>query len=178
MGFLTEEDGESKLGVVIQVETQGEHVLVGVRHADGSFSVGSAEEFESAPRFLVFYNKPGFGFEQGKNELEEDGFGRGWCVAQKANVLACGNDESPVFFCRHATGDIAQQELGPILREHQDAEGLAECDSVFEVSFLDLDEALHELNTLMEIEWTLQDATKGFLYLEWNEHFAAYEEDE
>jgi len=43
------------------------------------------------------------------------------------------------------------------------------CNARFEVTIEDLDEALNEINTLMEVQGALQDASKGYLFLPWNE---------
>jgi hypothetical protein len=49
---------------------------------------------------------------------------------------------------------------------HEDA--LRECDARFEIVIEDLDEALDEINTLMEVQGALQDVSQGFLFLPWN----------
>jgi hypothetical protein len=45
---------------------------------------------------------------------------------------------------------------------------LARCAARFEIIFNDLDEVLAEINTLIEVQTTLQDATKGYLFNSWN----------
>ncbi|MCU0627700.1 MAG: hypothetical protein MUF21_14630 [Gemmatimonadaceae bacterium] len=51
------------------------------------------------------------------------------------------------------------------------ASGTAElrhCDARFEIEIEDLDAALDEINTLMEVQGALQDASQGWLHLPWN----------
>jgi len=37
-----------------------------------------------------------------------------------------------------------------------------------EIGIADLDEVLDEINTLIEVQCTLQDATSGYLFNSWN----------
>ena len=49
---------------------------------------------------------------------------------------------------------------------------LRECDARFEIGMDDLDKVLDEINTLMEVETALQDASHGYLFLPWNGNLA------
>ena len=60
----------------------------------------------------------------------------------------------------------AQQKF---LRMHIPAVALAR----FEIEFDNLDEALYEINTLMEVQAALQDASSGLLFLPWNGNLSA-----
>jgi hypothetical protein len=166
LGF-TVDGGDRKLGVAVQVEAAGERIVVGVRHADGSFSICSAKEFESVPRFLVFYRRPGFGIDEAERALAS-GRGRKLTRARRDDVLAVRWKKGPVLFIRHAVGEVVAQEVA-LLGDNPHAEGLAGCDALFEVSFLDLDKVLDESISLLEVQWTLADELAGgFEYLEWN----------
>ena len=56
-----------------------------------------------------------------------------------------------------------------LLRDKPHTEGLAGCDALFEVSFLDLDEVLDEGISLLDVQFTFADELAGgFEYLEWN----------
>jgi hypothetical protein len=46
---------------------------------------------------------------------------------------------------------------------------LARCDRRFEVGFEDLEAVLLETNTLAEVQMTLQDLTKGYITMAWND---------
>jgi hypothetical protein len=163
LGFSTD-GGERRLGVAVQVEATAGQCLVGVRHADGTFSICSAREFESAPRFLVLYHKPGFGLDQAEGALARE-----LSVARRGDVLAVRWRQGPVLFVRHATGELVAQEVALIGEDHPHAEDLARCDALFEVSFLDLGEVLDESTTLCKVQWGLEDELgEGFEYLEWN----------
>ncbi|MGL4464139.1 MAG: hypothetical protein ACRC1K_18475 [Planctomycetia bacterium] len=166
LGFAPEGD-DRKLGVAIQVETDGERIVVGVRHEGGSFSVCSASEFDSAPRFLVFHRKPGFGIDQAERALAT-GRGKRLKRARRGDVLAVRWKTGPVLFIRHAAGDAVAQEIA-LLGDTPHADGLAGCDSLFEISFVDLDEVLDESISLLDVQWTFADELAGgFEYLDWN----------
>jgi hypothetical protein len=166
LGFYADGD-ERKVGVAVQVEAAGERIVVGVRHADGSFSICSAKEFESAPRFLVFYRRPGFGIDQAERALAT-GRGKQLKRDRRDDVLAVRWKKGPVLFIRHAAGEVVAQEVR-LLGDNPHAEGLSECEALFEVSFLDLDEVLDESVSLLDVQWTFADALAGgFEYLGWN----------
>lgn len=56
------------------------------------------------------------------------------------------------------------------------ASALSQCDSRFEIAIDDLDGVLDEMNTLIEIQSTLQDETGGYLFNSWNEELSAPEQ--
>jgi hypothetical protein len=53
---------------------------------------------------------------------------------------------------------------------------IATCDSEIRIVFEDIDETLDEINTLIEIQTTLQSATNGLIYTSWNQNFFMPEE--
>ena len=59
-------------------------------------------------------------------------------------------------------------------RKHR---ALAEaCDAYIEVKFETLDEVLDEINTLIVVQFALQQATGGLLYRSWNQSFSGPDE--
>jgi hypothetical protein len=50
------------------------------------------------------------------------------------------------------------------------------CDTQIEITFRDLEEVLDEINTLIDIQATLQEATGGLLYRSWNQTFSGPED--
>jgi hypothetical protein len=113
----------------------------------------------SAPRFLVLYHKPGFGIDEAERALAA-GRGRKLTRARRGDVLAVRWKQGPVLFIRHAVGEAVTQEVAP-LGDNPHADRLAECDSLFEVSFLDLDAVLDESVSLLDVQWTLADELAG-----------------
>ena len=71
-----------------------------------------------------------------------------------------------------ASGTDVQQESQEISANEE----LKQCDKRFQISFDDLDEVLDEINTLIEVQITLQNATRGFLWNSWNGQLTAPED--
>lgn len=46
-------------------------------------------------------------------------------------------------------------------------------DAQIKIEAIDLDEVLDEINTLIEVQVALQDATSGLMYMSWNQNFSA-----
>jgi hypothetical protein len=70
------------------------------------------------------------------------------------------------FTCRRSR--TSPSEAAEIGRGTEHAEAMAAFDARFEVEFDDLEDALDEINTLMEVQGALQDASQGYLFLPWN----------
>jgi hypothetical protein len=164
LGFSADNQGR-RIGVVIQTEANAGQCIVGIQHADGSYSVCSPEEFEAAPRCLILFHKVGFGINQALEALAGKGV---LSVARMAEILAVRWGQGPVLFVRHAAGKLVAEELALIGKDSPHAAALSRCNALFEVSFLDLEEVLDEINTLIEVQCTLQEATQGLLYTGWN----------
>jgi hypothetical protein len=50
------------------------------------------------------------------------------------------------------------------------------CDTEIKIELRDVEEALDEINTLIQVQWALQAATHGLMYLSWNHNFAGPDE--
>lgn len=92
----------------------------------------------------------------------------GLTVKRYDNKLLCFRDDSPQFTIVLATGKQIQQEAVEIAQGTPHAGSMNQCDCRFEVFFDDLDEVLDEINTLMDVQGALQDASGGFLFTPWN----------
>jgi hypothetical protein len=46
------------------------------------------------------------------------------------------------------------------------------CDTQIKIELPDVEEVLDEINTLIEVQSTLQAATRGLMYMSWNHNFA------
>jgi hypothetical protein len=51
------------------------------------------------------------------------------------------------------------------------------CDTQIKIELTDVDEALDEINTLIELQSLLQNATKGLTYLGWNQAFSCPDDE-
>jgi hypothetical protein len=52
----------------------------------------------------------------------------------------------------------------------------AASDAYIEIKFEDLDEVLYEINTLIQVQITLQETTRGLMYCSWNQTFSVPDE--
>ena len=89
-------------------------------------------------------------------------------VTRNGDQLMIRRGGSPEFRVSLVREDWVQQEAVEIGAGTPHAAALGKCDARFEISFDSLDEVLDEINTLMEVQGTLQDASRGILFLPWN----------
>jgi hypothetical protein len=94
--------------------------------------------------------------------------GYGLSVTRHGDELTAGRPGSPQFRIRLSTAPHVAVEAAEIGEGTSHAAALRECTARFEVEIDDLDTALDEINTLMEVQGALQDASRGFLHLSWN----------
>ena len=76
--------------------------------------------------------------------------------------------DSPVFRIARSSEPHVVIESAEIGDGSPHSDAVSKCDSRFEVLTDDLDSALDEINTLIDVQATLQDATEGFMFTCWN----------
>ena len=94
--------------------------------------------------------------------------GYGLTATRHPDDLTVGRPGSPQFRVRLVVGESVRVEAAEIGEGTPHEAALRECDARFEIGIEDLDEALDEINTLMEVQGALQDASHGYLFLPWN----------
>jgi hypothetical protein len=94
--------------------------------------------------------------------------GYGLTVTRKDDTLIAGWPGSPQFRVHLVVGELVRAEATEIGKGTPYEAAMRECDARFEIGIDDLDEALDEFNTLMEVQGALQDASQGYLFLPWN----------
>lgn len=94
--------------------------------------------------------------------------GYGLTVTRYDDHLVAGWPDSPQFRVRLEISEIVKFEAAEIGEGTPYEAAMRECDARFEISIEDLDEALDEFNTLMEVQGAIQDASQGYLFLPWN----------
>lgn len=94
--------------------------------------------------------------------------GYGLTVSGEGDRLVVGRPGSPRFWVHLSSAPQVQVEAAEIGTGTPDEVAMRECGARFEVEIEDLDEALDEINTLMEVQGALQDASRGYLFLPWN----------
>lgn len=94
--------------------------------------------------------------------------GYGLDVTRDDTGLVAGRPDRPRFRVGLVVGEAVRAEAAEIGEGTPLAAALRDCDARFEILIDDLDEALDEINTLMEVQGALQDASRGYLFLPWN----------
>ena len=89
-------------------------------------------------------------------------------VVREGEVITAGRPGGIQFRIRLAAGEHVRVEASEIGEATPHAAAMRECSARFEIDIQDLDAALDEMNTLMEVQGALQDASRGFLFLPWN----------
>jgi len=92
----------------------------------------------------------------------------GLTVVPQSDHLLISRPGSPLFRVRLSMAEWVRIEAAEIGGGTPYAAAMRDCDARFEIDFDSLDEALQEINTLMEVQVALQDACQGFLFLSWN----------
>jgi hypothetical protein len=64
--------------------------------------------------------------------------------------------------------DYVTDEAAEISKGTPHEREISQCESRYEILIDDLDLVLDEINTLIEVQATLQSATSGFLFNSWN----------
>ncbi|MEL6496450.1 MAG: hypothetical protein AAFQ41_15205 [Cyanobacteria bacterium J06623_7] len=114
---------------------------------------------------LVYCSSDLANLQGAKTVLEQQGL----TVTDDNDRLTCVWHDSPQFTIRfHQQAEVreAAQKLGEEYPNYRSR--LKNCHARFEISFADLSEVLDEINTLIEIQLTLQDTMAGIVFTSWN----------
>jgi len=114
---------------------------------------------------MIFCSSDRASLDKAQDVLEQDGL----TVEKENSRLTCFRDSSPKFTIYLNRGEDIQTEAKEIAEEYPNYRSrLKNCDARFEISFADLSEVLDEINTLIDIQLTLQDETEGIVFTSWN----------
>jgi hypothetical protein len=94
--------------------------------------------------------------------------GYGLTVDKAEEHLVAYRPGSPSYLVRLVKDAHVLAEATEIGAETEHAVEMSMCSERFEIEIEDLSEALDEINTLMEVQGALQDASGGYLFLPWN----------
>lgn len=89
-------------------------------------------------------------------------------VMRAGDALSVRWDDGPEFQVSLTVDPRVALEVAEFGEGTSFADEMRRCDARFEVGIEDLDEALDEMNTLIEVQCTLQEATRGHLFNSWN----------
>ena len=113
-------------------------------------------------------------FESGRCDLDgaiDALVRRGLSVDRSGDRIAVtwpGVPDSPRLVVILVTEPFVLTEAAEIGEGTEHADAMRRCDARFEIVIEDLDAALDEINTLIEVQATLQDASRGYLFNDWN----------
>lgn len=114
---------------------------------------------------MVFFKAGEVDLERAAAALADDGL----TVTHEGGALHTWWDEAgPRLRIWLARGPHVQQEAVEIGRRHGQLPALAPCDARFEIAIDDLAATLDEMNTLIQVQATLQTLTSGMAFNAWN----------
>ncbi len=122
---------------------------------------------------MVFFpaQAGGFDLDWARDALTAQGLS---VDAQPGALAVRWDEDGPVLRVAYAQGEQVAREALQRAGEGAPAEALLRaCTARFEIAIDDLDEALDEMNTLIEVQSTLQDGTGGHLFNTWNREWSA-----
>jgi hypothetical protein len=127
---------------------------------------------ESNERSVVFFHRPGFGLDQADAALRQSKL---TVLREGETVAVFWDEQSPRLFVRFVQGEGVRKDAVKISRGTLLAGLMNGFDSAFEISFRDLDEVLDEINTLIEVQTILREATDGVVARSWNDELSGPE---
>jgi hypothetical protein len=94
-------------------------------------------------------------------------------VTGESQQLALRWGDGPTLYLAIERGDVAEILASRLMdgRDQTHRSLVAGCDAYIQITFENLEEVLDEINTLIDVQATLQTATHGLMYLSWNQHF-------
>jgi hypothetical protein len=99
----------------------------------------------------------------------------GLTVQPQEGFVTVSRPGSPEFDVGISAEPWVREEAAEIGEATLHAVAMRDCDARFEVTFVSLDAALDEINTMMEVQVALQKVCRGFLFLPWNGNLAGPE---
>jgi hypothetical protein len=96
----------------------------------------------------------------------------GLTVTHQSDHLTAGWPGGPHFRIWLEVGEPVRAEAAEIGEGTPHEAAMRECDARFDIGIDDLDEALQEINTLIEVQTAVQDASQGYLFLPWNNNLS------
>jgi hypothetical protein len=124
---------------------------------------------------LLFFRDPQANFtpERLKQLLGD----RGATVTGDEQPYAVRWRDGPTLYVSIIRGEVAEILAGRLMgrgRKYRDL--IPGCDTYVEITFQSLDEVLDEINTLIDVQATLQEAAGGLMYRSWNQTFSGPED--
>lgn len=113
---------------------------------------------------MIYFRSSGYDLDAAGHSFITHGLS----VSHDNQELTVRWGDGPTLRIRLSTAAVVQQEARELSKRNSDTSAIRDCDVRFEILIDNLDEVLDEINTLIEVQATLQDATNGFLFNTWN----------
>jgi hypothetical protein len=117
---------------------------------------------------MIFFRSGQFDLDAAASALTD----RGLSVRRGEDELVVGFRGGPQLRVAYVSEPYVREEAEEIGAGTPHAAALGGCDARFEILIDDLDAVLDEINTLIDVQAALQDATGGFLFNTWNGELA------
>jgi hypothetical protein len=124
---------------------------------------------------LVFFRDPEAAFTPARMKQVLADYG----VSAEGNgePFALRWGDGPTLYASIIRGEVAAVLAGRLMGRGRKHRALANAsDAYIEIKFESLDEVLDEINTLIQVQITLQQTTRGLLYCSWNQSFSGPED--
>jgi hypothetical protein len=121
---------------------------------------------------LIFFRSGRCDLDTAAEALANRGMTVQRATREFGDELTVGYPRGPKLRVAFVQEPYVREEATEISDGTPHAEAMSRCDARFEVLIDDLDEVLNEINTLIEVQLTLQDAAGGFLFNTWNGELA------
>lgn len=121
---------------------------------------------------LIFFRDPETKFDTSR--LREVVAAAGLSATAGGEPITVQFGEGPKMKLSIARGKFLETMVRGLVgtqRKHKDL--VAGCDAQIKIEIENLDEALDEMNTLIDLQASLQNATGGLMYNSWNQEFSA-----
>src|SRR5262245_54544112 len=117
---------------------------------------------------MVLFEDIEFGVEEAYDALLDSGFS----LLRQADSLAVWWKAGPLLFITAVRGERVRQASAEIGRDTPYASELSQCSARIEIAFDDLEEVRTEIDSLVDVQGILQEATQGFIFNTWNRKLA------
>jgi hypothetical protein len=118
---------------------------------------------------VLYFDNDKFGLDDAAKVLREHKL---TVVTRGETLDVRSGDGGPVLHVQLARGRAIREDANRLGAGTRHAERLARCGARLEITFTDLDKVLDEINTLIEVQGSLEKATGGICYNCWNNRFS------
>ena len=119
----------------------------------------------------IFFPTPGISLLEAAALFDR----KNWRVQRDDDEFTLQWEAGPTLRVLRQNNEIVLSDAKRLGAKTVYADFLNSCDCRFVILFHDLDAALDEINTLIETQMTIQDATNGLVYCTWNDSYSHLE---